>query len=471
MGTEADALVHRVLRPPVRERSFWMIQGVVLVLATTHLFVDITTSLETGAFPGGVPVALLVIPIGYAALRYGLSGAVATGAWSVLLWLPDLLLPHDRGHVGSDLVTLAVVNLAAVFFGRVIEDQHRARDRAAAALREQLAAEARYRQLFDANGAPILVLDDHGVVGEANPAALALFGSTVLGEVGSQLLQAHRSGDGPVLSLADGRDYRPQVAPPVASAAGTLTQVLLADVTEERAERRRMRHYAQLVVQAEEEQRRRVALELHDEPLQEILHVARRLDELAPTPGAPAALLAGLQEARAQALEAAARLRGVARGLRPPALDQLGLLAALRSLLADLEDETGVRTRLLVAGTPTRLSPELELGAFRIAQEATRNALRHGGAQRISLSLRFASEAVGLEVEDDGCGFDLSSLDDERGSHLGVIGMRERAALLGGRLEMHAAPAAGTRVEAILPITSAAASEAPHSGAQAAMRR
>src|ERR1035441_4363850 len=75
----------------------------VVMIAGLHLILDLHVSTETGAFPSGLPVALLIIPVGYAALRYALAGAAATTAWAILLWLPDLLLPSDQGHVGGDL--------------------------------------------------------------------------------------------------------------------------------------------------------------------------------------------------------------------------------------------------------------------------------------------------------------------------------------------------------------------------------
>jgi hypothetical protein len=109
------------VHPPVREARFWVIQAMVLLIAGVHLLVDLDVSAETGAFPAGLPVALLILPVGYAALRYGLTGSAATSIWATLAWLPDLLLPRDQGHVGGDLVNLALVLGVALFFGQHIE--------------------------------------------------------------------------------------------------------------------------------------------------------------------------------------------------------------------------------------------------------------------------------------------------------------------------------------------------------------
>ncbi|HLI16499.1 MAG TPA: ATP-binding protein [Acidimicrobiales bacterium] len=450
-GADLATVFRRALHPPLRDPRFWALQAAVLALAATHLGVDLTSSLETRAFPEGIPVALLILPVGYAALRYGLSGSAATGVWATLLWLPDLLLPHDRGHVGNDLVSLVLVDAVAIFVGRHIEAERLSHARAQSAVRRQLAAEARYRQLFDANAAPILVLDDGWSIQDANPAAAALLGDGLIGRPATDLLGSPPEpdeGSGWVVSAPGGRDYQVRVVTPSATSAPV--QILLVDVTEERSEQRRVRHYAELVVKAEEEQRGRLARELHDEPLQQVLHLNRCLETLAEAPELPEAIAGGLVAARLQTLQVADCLRGLARGLRPPALDQLGLVAALRSMLAELEEEDGPTTHLAVDGRERRLHAEVELGVFRIAQEAVRNAARHAAASHVRISVRFDPASVDLAVADDGRGFSPADL-DELGAHLGVIGMRERAVLLGGRLELRSSPGAGTVVRAVVP--------------------
>ncbi|MHB1716897.1 MAG: sensor histidine kinase [Acidimicrobiales bacterium] len=427
----------------------------VVLIAGVHLLVDLHSSVETGVFPSGTPVALLIIPVGYAAVRYGLSGSAATGVWATLLWLPDLLLPHDQGHAGGDVVNLALVDIVAFFVGQRIEAERLAHAKAERATIKRLDVEARYRQLFEANRAPILVLDAQGMAADANPAATTLFGEDVVGRSAGTLFGGQVAFEdlaGQVLSLPNGRDYRVALVSLPASTVGASTQVVLEDVTEERIEGRRATRYAALVVEAEENQRRRLARELHDEPLQLFLHLARRLESLSGVPGVPGAVAGGLAEARSQALDAAGRLRSLARDLRPPALDQLGLVAALSSLVVDVEEEAGLVAELEVTGVEERLSPDVELGAYRIAQEAVRNTLRHAGASRLRVALRFDPGALGLTVVDDGRGLRSSGADDVAAGHLGLLGMRERAHLLGGQVEVSSACGNGTVVEASLPL-------------------
>jgi len=454
---EFAAVARRAAHPPVREGRFWIIQAMVLLIAGIHLLADLRFSTQTGAFPAGLPVALLIIPVGYAALRYGLTGSAATGIWATLAWLPDLLLPHDHGHAGADFVNLVLVDFVAFFFGQHIEAERLAHARVERATAERLAAEARYRQLFETNRSPILVLDDHGRASDANPAARALLGGDVVGRSSKELLDGDATFEeqaGRVLCLPGGRDYRLDLVSLPAGTGDRSTQVIFEDVTEERSEGRRATRYAELVVEAEEDQRRRLSRELHDEPLQLFLHLAHRLEGLGGTPGLPGTVTGSLGEARTQALSAAARLRTLARDLRPPTLDELGLTAALSSLLTDVEDETVLDVTFTVTGTETRLAPEIELGVFRIVQEAVRNTLRHAEASQLLVTLGFQTDELALSVSDDGRGFVPESLGKQDSAHLGLLGMHERTRLLGGHIEVRSAPGEGTVVEATVPFST-----------------
>lgn len=449
--------MRHVVHPPVREVRFWVVQAMVVLIAGIHLLVDLHSPVEAGAFPAGTPVALLVIPVGYAALRYGLSGSAATGVWATLLWLPDLLLPHDQGHVGGDIVDLALVDVVAFFFGQRIEAERLAHARVERSTAEQLAVETRYQQLFETNRAPILVLDAKGTIVHANPAATSLFGKDAVGQAGEPLFRG-RAEPGErveqVLRLSDGRYYRVNVASLPPGTGRLSTQVVLEDVTEERSTGERATRYAQLLVQAEEEQRRRLARELHDEPLQLFLYLARRLQSLGAARGVPAEVSGGLVEARQQALDAAGRLRTLARDLRPPTLDRLGFVAALSSLVADVEEEAGLLAELEVTGDEARLPPDVELGAYRVVEEAVRNTVRHAGAHQLHVTVSFGSGALVLVVADDGRGFSPEGIGGIGGigsDHLGLLGMGERVRLFGGHLEVRSQPGEGTVLEATFP--------------------
>lgn len=455
--TQADyrAVLRRAAHPPIREARFWIIQVVVFIIAGLHLFLDMHVASEVGAFPSGVPVALLILPVGYAALRYSLAGATATAVWAILLWLPDLLLPRDLGHVGGDVVELALIVIVAIVFGRRIDAERFAFSRSEEAMAKALNTEARFHRLFETIRSPMLVLDHCGVVSDANPAAIQLLGSDLVGQKVDSLHAVGIALDHPVekvVSLANGRDYRLDIVSFSDGSGNVDTQVIFEDITVERSDGRRARRYAQLVIKAEEDQNRRLARELHDEPLQLFLLLARRLESLGDVQGVPDVVVEGLAEAHHQSLDAAGRLRNLARDLRPPTLDQLGLVAAISSLVTDIEVHGDLDVEFEVEGVATRLNSEIELGAFRIAQEAIRNVLRHAQANLVNVAVQFTPGKLLIRVDDDGQGFSPESQSEQDSEHLGLIGMRERARLLGGDLEVNSEFGLGTSIVCTIPI-------------------
>lgn len=453
--TDSGAVLRQVFHPPVREWQFWAIQLAVTLIAGLHLLNDTVVNFFGGDLPTGVPVALLVIPVGYAAVRYGLAGSAATSLWATLLWLPDLTVRH--GQMSADVIDLVMVDVVAIVFGMRIESERYARSMVERESAERIAAEASYRLLFESNRAPIVVVDSSGRILDSNPAAHQLREST------DDLAMIHQSLEnggtiaslnGRTVRMSNDRDYRIGIVDLPGHVDGAATQLVFEDVTAELDESRRATRYARLVVKVEEEQRRRLARELHDEPLQLFLHLARRLESLGSKAGVPDEVSGGLDQARLQALDAAARLRVLARDLRPPALDRLGLVPALSSLLSDVEEETTLSTTLSVTGEPARIGADLELGAFRIIQESVNNAVKHAGASRVDVTVAFEPDRIELGVRDDGQGFVPDAVPDRGASGMGLMGMRERAVILAGRVDVHSSPGHGTTVSAVLPLPS-----------------
>ena len=213
-----------------------------------------------------------------------------------------------------------------------------------------------------------------------------------------------------------------------------------------RAAEARTRLYAEQILRAQEDERRRISLELHDQPVQDLIHLLRLLDR------------GSAEEAREVATLVVGELRQISRGLRPPTLDDLGVTAALRKLVADFPARTGVATSFRVEGGARRVRPDVELGLFRVAQEALNNVARHAQARKVSVRMRFTDEEVRLSVSDDGAGFSPGQAGE---ATLGILGMTERAGLLGGRLEVVTAPGKGTTVRAAVPLAGFAAGVEP----------
>ncbi len=447
------------LHPPIRERAFWGVQSMVVFWAIIHLQVDLHSSLKGSILPYGVPIDLLLIPVGYAALRYGLSGSAATTLWAILLWLPDLLLPDDRGHFPQDVVQLTVVFVVALFVGVEIERAHLERTRAEVAEVERRVAETHYHRLFDANTSPIVLIDPNGSVREANPAALQLWKHAIgcsitdLVAVANQDLVEGRSLHFTANSLAadEERNYRLSTTNLEVGIDGPLRQVVFEDVTEEYRSEREARAWAIEVLQAQEDERRRIAREIHDDPLQRLLQLARRVEML----GSSEDETTGHERFdtfRSELLDVVGHLRKVTRGLHPAGLNQHGLVAALRGLLVDIEVDEQLVTDFVVSGEVTCGSPEAEVGLFRIVQEAVRNVVRHAQATNLVVSIHYALNAADVDITDNGVGFDVERDALATGNHLGILSMRERANLLDGHCEIHSLPGAGTTVRATIPL-------------------
>jgi two-component system, NarL family, sensor histidine kinase UhpB len=208
------------------------------------------------------------------------------------------------------------------------------------------------------------------------------------------------------------------------------------------AERRRAGSAA---LRAQEEERTRIARDLHDEVNQSLTGLLLRLE--AAREAAPPPLEAELEATKALANQAMTELLSLARQLRPTALDDLGLAAAV----AGLVEQAGrgeVEANLAVEGDFSQLGGDAQLVVYRVAQEALSNAARHSEARRVEVRLRATGAAgVVLEVADDGRGFAFEEA--ERG--LGIAGMRERALLVGGELTIESRPGRGTTVRLGVP--------------------
>ncbi len=201
---------------------------------------------------------------------------------------------------------------------------------------------------------------------------------------------------------------------------------------------------ARTVLRAQESERARVARDLHDEVNQSLTAVLLRLEASAEQ--APLALREELRETKAVATLAMQELLGLARELRPAALDDLGLDAALRTQVEQFGRRTGISARLEIADGPHRLTADQQLVVYRVVQESLSNVARHSGAQKVWVGVRRNGDRTAVRIVDDGRGFDVAERGNGRAG-LGVAGMRERALLSGGRLEVRSRLGGGTTVE------------------------
>lgn len=214
------------------------------------------------------------------------------------------------------------------------------------------------------------------------------------------------------------------------------------------------------VVAAQEAERQRIARELHDETGQALtalglglrgISTLLRQDECpesGPLIEKASSNLRSLETMVANSLD---ELRRVIADLRPSHLDDLGLPAALRWYCNDLQSRAPLQITVDIRGEARELSPDMKTALFRVAQEALTNVIRHSQAKTAQVRLVFEPERVTLDVVDDGCGFDINSFAASKRPSWGLLGMEERASLLGGQLMLYSQPGSGTRVHVSIP--------------------
>lgn len=337
------------------------------------------------------------------------------------------------------------------------------------------AARARYFDLYQLAPVGYCTLDAQGLIRQANLAAASMLGQPPAALLDQPLTafilsqdqdsyylyrrRAGSAGHAPSCELrmkrSDGTLLWVQLAITLARNAqgGPELRVVMSDVTQHkqvesalRESVQQSRRLSRRVIEAQETERRRIAMELHDELGQALtaikinLQVGERFQGQTPV------------ELSAENVrivdEALVQMRRLAYALRPSMLDDLGLAAALRSMAQQTAQRSGLTIRCEPDLAVQRLAPEVEIAVFRIAQEALTNIVRHAQARQVQMTLRREGGMLVLSVQDDGCGF---ALEDVRaraatGGSLGVLGMEERAALIGAELQITSAVGQGSRL-------------------------
>ena len=249
----------------------------------------------------------------------------------------------------------------------------------------------------------------------------------------------------------------------IGAANGMLVVVVVLTAVADRLQKQQglLRMFSRQLVEVQEIERRHLARELHDE-IGQALTAAKINVELA-TEGSPGAALGRLRETTAILDRLLGQVRQICLDLRPLMLDDLGLVPALRSLLDQQGRRASVAVRFSTENIPENLDPEIQTTCFRIAQEAITNALRHAGATQIDVDLRCENGKLRLLIRDNGIGFDVESAQAQTVG-LGLFGIKERAALVGGRVKIVSSPKKGTTIEVFLPLTLRSEGQDRHIG-------
>ena len=327
----------------------------------------------------------------------------------------------------------------------------------------------RYRMLFETSPLPMWVLDDKSLHFLAvNDAAARLYGYTREEFLARKLPRDFLSREGDAVYRGVFRDVTKSGEPLDIDGVGHLVAwrgrparlVIINDITERLRTQQalgrvheRLRALSRRLLEVQEEERRRLARDLHDDIGQALTALKIQLGSLERAGDEPAlrGRIAECVETTQHTLE---RVRQLSLSLRPPQLDDLGLAAAIRSHLDRQARVAGLVAHFEASEALPEVSAETETACFRVAQEAINNVLRHAHASSVWVRLYDADGRLALSVRDDGAGFDLESArrHGAAGESLGLVGMEERIAVAGGSLELDSAPGKGTALVAKFPL-------------------
>jgi PAS domain S-box-containing protein len=351
------------------------------------------------------------------------------------------------------------------------------------ATRRLRVSEERYRELFENANDAIWVHDLEGNITAANEASERLTGYTLEALRRTNKLNVSKFLSEESLNLAkeirrrllanetvaqpyeqhiirkDNTDVVLMVTTNLVTEGGkpVAFQHIARDVTEEKQMKENLRFYLKQITRAQEEERKRIARELHDDTIQYLVVLARQLDDLANSSKSMSKEdKASLENLRQQTNSIMEGVRRLSHDLRPATLDRLGLVAALEWLASSIEKLSGIDVKVEKSGAERRLPGEVELVMFRIAQEALSNVRRHSRANNAEVMVEFDDNKVRMTIRDNGKGFALPEKVDDllKKGKLGLAGMQERIQLLNGSLKIESQPGKGTTVVIEAPIQS-----------------
>ena len=333
----------------------------------------------------------------------------------------------------------------------------------------------RYQEIFEKAHDAIWIQDQSGEIIAANQASSRLTGyepEELIGGDVSQFFtpQGLKLAKGVEEHLLSGAEMKQPYEQRIVRRDGTeaifmLTTSLLGnektptflhiarDITDERRLQENLRLYTNQISRAHEEERKRIARELHDDTIQTMVAISRRLDNfISKSLSESQEPLKPLRELQKDIDESLIRIRRFVQNLRPPTLEYLGLLPALRELATQTQAQSNIEVNLKVEGLEQHFASEEELLIYRIVQEAMRNVWKHSEATKAEINIMFDAEKTTVAINDNGKGFDVKGNSEllEAGK-LGLMGMKERANLLGGNLSIISKPNEGTRVILSIP--------------------
>ena len=475
-----DWIVKTVCKP-----GFWLIL-VVMVLITLPYYRE---TLQYPAFLSQFTVnlgltrhaferVLYLAPIVWAGFLFGWRGAFVTSLLALAVMLPRAIFISDY-PVDALFETGAVFvigNVLAISFASLRRERD-FRRQLEVTQQELRTSEERYRQLFENAHDAIWIHDLEGNFITVNRAAEKMTGysaeellkmnvKSFLSEESLDLAHEIRkkilnqeSVEQPYeqrIRLRDGSEAFLQLATSLVLDKGkpVAFQHVARDITEQKRMDENLRFYLRQATRAQEEERKRISHELHDDTIQALVVLSRQLDALAAGgEGISDEARQRLEELWQQTDNILQGVRRLSQDLRPAAIDRLGLLPAVEWLASEVTEYSGVATKVEVVGKEHRLSEEVAIALFRITQEAMRNVWRHSGATKAEITVEFEDKKARVTVKDNGKGFEIPDKMGDLAKHgkLGLAGMQERAQLIGGTLTAVSQPGKGTTITVEAP--------------------
>jgi PAS domain S-box-containing protein len=384
---------------------------------------------------------------------------------SVILYRQPSLWEAYRKYI---LAALAVFLVQAFLIAALLW-QRRSKQRAEAILRE---SEERFRTLAETTPALIWMCGADGKTTYLNSSRLAYTGSDASAGYGDTWMEYVHPDDLPGVK-ADftaalnnhapySREYRIRrsdgawrwvfnLASPRFNSDGTFGGFIgsVVDITDQKLAQQALRDLSGRLIEAQEDERRRIARELHDDICQRLAILSVQLDHANRN---SAASRTSLDEIRKYCVEIAGDVQSLSHQLHSSKLDHLGLAAALKGFCAEFSKQYRVNIEFREQPVPGNLAQDISLTFFRITQEALRNALKHSGSEDFAVSLSCTGNEVRLEVRDWGIGFDVDAVTLNSG--LGLLSMQERAHLVQGSLSVESRPGEGTTIIAVAPLAA-----------------
>jgi PAS domain S-box-containing protein len=468
----------------VRNPGFWLIIILIALISIPHYVTSLNHPSFITTFLLGLSISrdtfervLFLAPIIYSVFIFGWRGSFYFSLLCVIIMLPKAIF--FSANVANSLFEIAVVfsvgNVVSLAFSSLKREREYS-ERLEAAQSDLMASEERYRKLFENALDGIWTHDLEGNFTSFNKASEKIIGYSpeeisrmnakeFLSPESLDLAQNVRRKllhNEPVqqpyeqkVFSKDGREIYIQLSTSLIMDKGKPIgfQNIARDITEQKRMNENLRNYVQLATRAQEEERKRISHELHDDTIQLLIALSRQLDALSSAKGLPEDVRLKLEDLWNQTDNIAKGVRRLSQDLRPAAIDRLGFLPAIRWLAEESEKFSGIKTRVNVIGKEHRLPEEGAIALFRIIQEALRNVWKHSAATRAGIIVEFHGNKTRITVADNGRGFTRPSQvgDLPKIGKLGLAGMQERVQLLGGTISMQSEPGKGTVITVEMP--------------------